>query len=120
MAIFDPQEPFGTIHGAVQGCPGAKYSQGGAVFNGQKRCLREATGDLVALNSDISSPGIPKAVPAPPADGTEPVTAEPSKLEKKLKKALAAAMEANRQVPSTVNAEKVKSLQAQLDSQTTE
>lgn len=122
MAIFDPTKPHGTVHGSVQGCSRARFSQGGALFDNQKNCVREATGEVVAPNSDISSPGKTKSVPPPPeANASDaPVAAEPSKLEKKLKKALADATEANRQVPSTVNAEKVRSLQAQIDSQTTE
>lgn len=38
---FDPEKPFGVVYGLSEQFPGAKYQQGGFVFDIHRRCLNE-------------------------------------------------------------------------------
>jgi len=107
MQTFDPTKSFGKICGQPAGFPTARYSQGGAFFDTQHRCVKDSAGNALTPGSD--TPNVP-AIPTAADKEDAPDSPAAVKLKKQLHKAEQTALA----VPSTVNRDKVAKLEAEL------
>lgn len=55
-AMLKAKEPFGTITGAFEGCPDARYVQNGRYFNAQKKHCGNADGTPISAPEDAPAP----------------------------------------------------------------
>lgn len=127
MTAFDPTKHFGEVFGHIPGCAGARYTQGGALFNSQHKCLQDASGRIIEPGSDqATTTAKPVAIELAVDDAADEAVDESEDTPKvmsrntlkkltKLNEALANAVRAEEDVPSTVNSSRVNSLKAEIE-----